>query len=144
MAQKINIQRACASPKLPSSRELRIWAQTACEGPCEITLRIVGEAEAQALNHGFRGKAHATNVLTFDYAKAPVVMADVVICAAVVAREALEQGKNLEAHVAHMVVHGVLHAQGYDHETSERDAEEMEALEVLLMGVLGFDNPYQA
>jgi probable rRNA maturation factor len=96
----------------------------------------------RALNREYRKKDYATNVLTFDYAREPVVMADLVLCAPVVAREAQEQGKSLEAHYAHLLVHGTLHAQGYDHETSERDALEMEALEILLMGALGLPNPY--
>ncbi|MDY7090414.1 MAG: rRNA maturation RNase YbeY, partial [Actinomycetota bacterium] len=82
------------------------------------------------------------NVLTFDYARAPVVSADLVLCGPVVEREAAEQGKPLQAHYAHLLVHGTLHAQGYDHEQGEEAALEMEALEVLLMGALGFANPY--
>jgi probable rRNA maturation factor len=81
-------------------------------------------------------------VLTFDYTREPVVSADLVLCAPVIEREAREQGKTLVEHYAHLLVHGTLHAQGYDHETHERDALEMEALEVLLMGALGFPNPY--
>jgi probable rRNA maturation factor len=81
-------------------------------------------------------------VLTFDYAREPVVSADLVLCAPVVEREAKEQGKTLEAHYAHLLVHGTLHAQGYDHEAGEGEALEMEALEVLLMGVLGYSDPY--
>ncbi len=108
----------------------------------EITVRIVGEDEGRALNQGYRQKDYATNVLTFDYAQEPVVMADLVLCAPVVAREAKEQGKTLAAHYAHLLVHGALHAQGYDHETNERDALEMEALEVLLVQALGYPNPY--
>ncbi len=105
-------------------------------------MRIVGADEGRALNRDYRGKDYATNVLTFDYAREPVVMADLVLCAPVVEREAREQGKTLEAHYAHLLVHGALHAQGWDHETHERDALAMEALEVLLLGALGFANPY--
>jgi probable rRNA maturation factor len=94
------------------------------------------------LNRQYRGKDYATNVLTFDYSTQPLVAADLVLCAPVVEREAKEQGKSLEAHYAHLLVHGTLHAQGYDHEAGEREAFEMEALEVLLMGVLGYPNPY--
>jgi len=118
------------------------WVGFALARPGEIAVRIVGEAEGRALNRGYRHKDYATNVLTFDYAREPVVNADLVLCAPVVALEAREQGKTLEAHYAHLLVHGALHAQGYDHETSERDALEMEALEVLLLGALGFANPY--
>ena len=118
------------------------WMQMALKHPGEIAVRIVGEAEGRALNAQFRGKDYATNVLTFDYARKPVVMADLVLCGPVVAREAREQGKTLAAHYAHLLVHGALHAQGYDHETGERDALEMEALEILLLGALGYANPY--
>ena len=118
------------------------WVGMALAAPAEIAVRIVGAAEGQALNREYRGKDYATNVLTFDYTREPVVAADLVLCAPVVEREAREQGKSLEAHYAHLLVHGALHAQGYDHETGERDALEMEALEVLLLGALGYPNPY--
>jgi probable rRNA maturation factor len=108
----------------------------------EITLRVVDETEGRALNHEFRGKDYATNVLTFDYSRQPVLAADIVLCAPVIAREAVEQAKTLEAHWAHLILHGVLHAQGYEHETNERDACEMESLEILLLGSLGYPNPY--
>jgi probable rRNA maturation factor len=121
---------------------VRRWITHALALPGEISVRIVGEAEGRALNRSYRGKDRATNVLTFDYAHAPVVLADLVLCAPVVAREAQEQGKTLRAHYAHLLVHGTLHAQGWDHETNEADALAMEALEVLLMGSLGWDNPY--
>ena len=99
----------------------------ALEADAEITVRIVDADEGQALNREYRGKDYATNVLTFDYATEPVVMADLVLCAPVVAREAKEQKKTLAAHSAHLLVHGTLHAQGWDHETGEADAEAMEA-----------------
>jgi len=118
------------------------WVGMALAAPAEIAVRIVGAAEGQALNREYRGKDYATNVLTFDYTREPVVAADLVLCAPVVEREAAEQGKSLEAHYAHLLVHGALHAQGYEHETGERDALEMEALEVLLLGALGYPNPY--
>jgi probable rRNA maturation factor len=110
----------------------------------QITLRIVGSAEGRELNRDYRGKAkdYATNVLTFDYQREPFVAADIVLCAPVIAREAAEQGKASEAHWAHLIIHGILHAQGYEHETNEGDALEMEALEVLLLGALGYPNPY--
>jgi probable rRNA maturation factor len=108
----------------------------------EITVRIVGEEEGRALNKAYRKKDYATNVLTFDYAQAPVVVADLVLCAPVVAREAKEQGKTLAAHYTHLLVHGTLHAQGWDHETSAADAEEMEAYEVAILAGLGLSNPY--
>jgi probable rRNA maturation factor len=118
------------------------WVKHALAAPGEIAVRIVGEEEGRVLNREYRRKDYATNVLTFDYAREPVVSADLVLCAPVVEREAREQGKTLEAHYVHLLVHGALHAQGYDHETGERAALEMEALEVLLLASLGYANPY--
>mgnify|MGYP000178515008 CR=1 FL=1 len=114
----------------------------ALERDAELTVRIVGEAEGRTLNASYRSKDYATNVLTFDYSQSPVVMADLVLCAPVVAKEAKEQGKSLAAHYAHMLVHGALHAQGWDHETSLKDAYAMEAREVSIMLGLGLRNPY--
>lgn len=108
----------------------------------EITVRIVDAEEGQALNHSYRKKNHATNVLTFDYAQKPVVMADLVLCAPIVATEAKAQGKSLQAHYGHLLIHGALHAQGYDHETSQADAIEMETLEMFIMASLGLPCPY--
>jgi probable rRNA maturation factor len=109
----------------------------------EITVRIVGEDEGRALNRDFRQKDYATNVLTFDYTQEPVVTADLVICAPVIEREAKEQGKALDAHYAHMLVHGTLHAQGFDHQV-EDEAVAMEAQERLILADLGFADPYEA
>lgn len=118
------------------------WMRHALQQPAEIAVRVVGEAEGRALNAQYRRKDYATNVLTFDYAQQPVVMADLVLCGPVIEREAREQAKPLRDHYAHLLVHGTLHAQGWDHETSERDALAMEALEILLLASLGFANPY--
>ena len=118
------------------------WIEPALRHPGEIAVRIVGEEEGRSLNLQYRGKDYATNVLTFEYAHDAWVEADLVLCGPVVEREAREQGKSLEEHYAHLLVHGTLHAQGYDHETDERDALEMETLEILLLGSLGFKNPY--
>jgi probable rRNA maturation factor len=118
------------------------WIEFALARPAEIAVRIVGEGEARELNLKYRGKDHATNVLTFDYASVPVVMADLVLCGPLIEREAREQRKSLQAHYAHLLVHGTLHAQGYEHERGEGEAVEMEALEILLLGALGFENPY--
>jgi probable rRNA maturation factor len=108
----------------------------------EITVRIVDAEEGQALNRSYRKKNYATNVLTFDYAQKPVVMADLVMCAPIVATEAKAQGKSLQAHYGHLLIHGALHAQGYDHETSQADAIEMETLEMFIMASLGLPCPY--
>lgn len=118
------------------------WIRHALARDAEITVRIVDAEEGQALNRGYRQRDYATNVLTFDYTQEPVVTADLVLCAPVVEREAREQSKTLQAHYAHLLVHGTLHAQGYDHETNEGDALEMEALEIMLLDALGFPNPY--
>ena len=114
----------------------------ALDADAEITVRIVDAEEGQALNRDYRGRDYATNVLTFDYATDPMVMADLVLCAPVVAREAAELKKPLAQHYAHLLVHGTLHAQGWDHETGEEDAEEMEARETEILERLGFENPY--
>ena len=119
------------------------WIRAALAAPAEITLRIVDEAEGRALNRDFRAQNHATNVLTFDYQREPMVVADLVLCAPVVVREAREQGKALEAHYAHLVVHGTLHAQGWDHQRAAA-ARAMESREVEILRALGWPDPYRA
>jgi probable rRNA maturation factor len=126
---------------LPRHRVAR-WLRAALQAPAEVTVRIVGEDEGRRLNRDYRGKDYATNVLTFDYAAAPRVVADLVLCAPVVEREAHAARRPLEAHYAHLLVHGALHAQGFEHETSAADAQEMEARESVLMAALGFRDPY--
>jgi len=126
---------------LPRHKVAR-WLRHSLDLDGEITVRIVDAEEGQRLNREFRKKDYATNVLTFDYMQSPVVMADLGVCAPVVAQEAREQGKTLRAHYAHLLVHGALHAQGWDHETSEADAEAMEAHEIKIMQKLEFKNPY--
>ena len=133
---------AAAHRAVLTPARLRRWLKTALDGPGEMAVRVVGAEEGQALNRQYRGKDYATNVLTFQYSQEPLVAADLVLCAPVVEREAKEQGKSLEAHYAHLLVHGTLHAQGYDHEAGEKEALEMEALEILLLGALGYPNPY--
>ncbi|MES2632188.1 MAG: rRNA maturation RNase YbeY [Pseudomonadota bacterium] len=118
------------------------WMEPALRHPGEIAVRVVGEEEGRALNLQYRGRDYATNVLTFEYAHDAWVEADLVLCGPVIEREAAEQRKTLEEHYAHLLVHGTLHAQGYDHEADERAALEMETLEILLLGSLGFRNPY--
>jgi probable rRNA maturation factor len=126
--------------QLPRHKVAR-WMRAALEAPAEIAVRIVDADEGQALNRDYRGKDYATNVLTFDYAKEPIVNADLVLCAPVVEREAREAGKSLEAHYAHLLVHGTLHAQGYDHEKA-RHAKVMERRETEILAALGFADPY--
>ena len=127
-------------PLLPRHRVAR-WVRAALLSPGEITVRIVGADEARELNREYRQKDYATNVLTFDYQHEPVVMADLVLCAPVVEAEARAQGLDLAAHYAHLLVHGTLHAQGFDHETAKQ-AREMEPRESALMIALGFADPY--
>ena len=117
------------------------WIRHALQSDAEITVRVVGAEEGQTLNRDYRQKDYATNVLTFDYTQEPIVTADLVLCALVVAAEAKEQGKTLEAHYAHLLVHGALHAQGWDHDEDE-DAQVMELRETDIMHRLGFDSPY--
>jgi probable rRNA maturation factor len=125
--------------QLPRHKVLR-WLRAALDSDGEFTVRIVDAAEGQALNRDYRQKDYATNVLTFDYSREPL-MADLVLCAPVVEAEAAEQGKTLQAHYAHLLVHGALHAQGHDHEI-EAEAELMEAREREILAGLGFADPY--
>lgn len=126
---------------LPRHAVIR-WVRRALASDAAITVRIVDADEGRALNQQYRHKDYATNVLTFDYAPAPDVEADLVLCAPVVEAEARQQGKTLQDHYTHLIIHGVLHAQGYDHETSSADARAMEALEVKILAGLGLGNPY--
>ena len=125
---------------LPRHRVAR-WVRTALESSAQITVRIVDAEEGRALNRDYRRKDYATNVLTFDYNHTPVVVADLVLCAPVVAREAREMKIDLQAHYAHLLVHGTLHAQGHDHEV-DAEAHVMEARETEVLAGLGFDDPY--
>ena len=148
----VAIQRAASAAGAPSDTKLRAWAKAAlanADRGGELTIRIVDITESAALNLRYRGKAGPTNVLSFP-AEVPdlpdselLPIGDVVVCAEVVAAEAAAQGKALEAHWAHMVVHGVLHLSGYDHE-APRDAREMESLECKLLKAMGFQDPWVA
>lgn len=139
---KLSLQFADASHRSQLPRHcVARWIRAALATPAELTVRIVDAEEGRALNAAYRHKDYATNVLTFDYAHAPVVLADLVLCAPVVEQEAREQGKTLQAHYAHMVVHGALHAQGWDHEVAA-EAQAMEAHESQILMGLGFANPY--
>lgn len=119
------------------------WIRHALAHDGEITVRIVDAEEGRALNRDYRRRDYATNVLTFDYTQEPMVTADLVLCAPVVAQEAKDNKKTLQAHYAHLLVHGTLHAQGWDHETGEQDAQAMEAEEIRILAGLGFKNPYR-
>ncbi|WP_421793323.1 rRNA maturation RNase YbeY [Hydrocarboniphaga effusa] len=151
MTHLIHIQRQLPPQGLPSAQSLRAWATAALpDDHGELTIRLVDEAESQALNRTYRGKDKPTNVLSFGYDADDAIpglpqqpiLGDIVICAAVVRREAAEQGKAERAHWAHMVVHGCLHLLGYDHE-SDTEAEEMEHREKIILARLGFPDPYE-
>ena len=149
----LSVQRALEGDdkaNAPKKNHIRRWAQAALQGDAEVTVRFVGEEEGRTLNREFRSKDYATNVLTFSYGEGEMLAAaesgapltgDLVLCVPVVVREAAEQRKTLEAHFAHLVVHGMLHLQGYDH-IDEADAERMEALERKILRSLGYADPY--
>jgi len=149
----LSVQYACNREGVPSRADFRRWLRAAEPGAARITVRLVDEAEGRELNRDYRGKDYATNVLTFAYAEGEALpglpeeggdvplAGDLVLCVPVVVREAAAQGKTLEAHFAHLVVHGMLHLQGYDHE-NETEASEMEALETSILRELGYANPY--
>lgn len=150
-ALAVAVQNVSGAAHVPSAVRLRKWARKAFDAKAcgELTVRIVAAEESADLNSRYRGKQGPTNVLSFGAEPRPLrartaellPVGDLVICAAVVEREAREQGKSLDAHWAHMVVHGALHLQGYDHET-RKEALEMEARERALLADLGFPDPY--
>jgi probable rRNA maturation factor len=141
-AFSLSVQYASEATNLPERSRFRRWVAAALQKPASVTLRIVDESEGRALNRDFRGKDYATNVLTFAYGdEGGRLSADIVLCAPVVERETRDQGKTLLAHYAHLTVHGVLHAQGFDHETSQ-EARAMESREVEILAKLGFNDPY--
>jgi probable rRNA maturation factor len=137
----LTVQYALDPARLPARPQLRKWAQAALQSDAEVTLRLVGRREGRKLNSGYRGKDYATNVLTFAYADTRPLAGDIVLCAPVVSEEARRQGKTAEAHYAHLVVHGMLHLQGHDHENDD-DAVVMEALESEIVTRLGYPDPY--
>lgn len=152
MTLLLDIQNPEGYDTVPAEADLLHWAQAAWQEDTEagVVLRVVGEAESQALNRDYRGKDYPTNVLSFPYDAPPVpledgeaeYLGDLVVCLPVVEREAAEQGKTPTQHWAHLLVHGLLHLQGYDHIT-DSEAEEMEALETAILARLGFPDPYQ-
>lgn len=142
-ALRLSLQQPCGLHRaLLTRRFVARCVRTALQGrAAELAVRIVDAEEGLALNQGFRRKAYATNVLTFDYAREPIVQADLVLCAPVVASEARAQGLSLEAHYAHLLLHGTLHALGHDHQRAAQ-TRKMEGLETELMQILGYANPY--
>ncbi len=138
----LHLQVVSRAARVPTPAQIRRWARAALGRSGDITVRIVGEAEARVLNRRYRGRDQATNVLAFPYASSRrAVHGDIVLCAPVIAREALAQGKTLEAHFAHLTVHGLLHLQGHDH-AGRREAARMESLEKRLLAKLGYPDPY--
>ena len=127
---------------LPRHKVLR-WLRAALDRPAEITVRCVDAVEGRNLNHDYRGADHATNVLTFDYLREPKVVADLVLCSPVIRREAAERMMPLQAHYAHLLVHGTLHARGMDHQDGA-SAQAMESAESAILKALGFDDPYRS
>jgi len=149
MAIKLDVQYATEIKGLPSAEEFLSWTSEVLgtDSDSGVTIRLVDSAESAELNQSFRGKSGSTNVLSFPFEVPPYVksshLGDLVICAPVVIDEAREQGKRVHSHWAHMVVHGLLHLQGYDHQT-QAEASEMEALEIEMLTRLGYQDPYQA
>ena len=137
----LSIQYAVKDDSLPTRAEVRKWVRATRPGAAELTVRFVEAEEGRRLNAQFRGKDYATNVLTFPYAREPVLAGDIVLCLPVVLREAAQQGKPAAAHFAHLVVHGMLHLQGYDHQ-DDGEAAEMEGLEREILARLGVPDPY--
>ena len=137
----LSLQNASAALDLPTRQQFKNWVKTALRVDTEVTIRLVDEVEGRALNLAYRGKDYATIVLTFPITEEPHLMGDIVICAPIVVKEAVEQHKTVEAHFAHLTVHGILHLHGYDHEI-EAQAELMESLEIQILAKLGYANPY--
>ncbi len=136
------VQYPAGSAGAPTRPQVRRWVRASCTIPAEVAVRFVDGDEGRDLNRDYRSKDYATNVLSFPYENGNRVQGDLVLCREVVEREAREQGKAPEAHYAHMVVHGMLHLQGHDHETGRADAERMEALEREILDALGYPDPY--
>jgi probable rRNA maturation factor len=138
----LSVQYACKDAALPSRSMVRRWLRASCDRPAEVGVRFVDSEEGRALNREFRHKDYATNVLSFPYGTEPSIMGDLAICLPVVLSEAVAQDKSPEAHFAHLIVHGMLHLQGYDHESSGEDAARMEAKEREILARLGYPDPY--
>jgi len=138
----MSVQYGARARGLPTPAQLRRWARAALARNARVTVRVVGGSEGRALNRNFRGRNYATNVLSFRMRERPTLEGDLALCAPVIAREARAQGKSLAAHYAHLVVHGVLHLQGLDHETRS-GARRMERRESRIVTALGFPDPYE-
>lgn len=144
MSIKISIQKLSKITDIPNNLQLKQFINAAIllpEGKTEIALRIVDEAESQELNFAYRQKNKPTNVLAFPY-EDPAYLGDLAVCAPIVAKEAKQQGKTILAHWAHLLVHGTLHLQGYDH-IIDAERKSMEALEIAILNRLNFPNPYE-
>lgn len=139
----LSVQYALHDAVLPTRTRIRSWVRAAVPGGARIVVRFVDEAEGRALNHAYRGKDYATNVLSFPYETEPALMGDLVLCAPVLHAEAAAQRKSVEAHAAHLIVHGTLHLQGFDHE-NEQEAAQMEDREREILAALGYADPYAA
>jgi probable rRNA maturation factor len=143
-ALSLSVQYPAGKANAPDRPTVRRYVRAACPMPAEIAIRFVAETEGRALNADYRGKDYATNVLSFPYVQEPEqLVGDLVLCTAVALREAAEQGKTAEAHFAHLIVHGLLHLQGMDHETGKREAARMETRERDILHSLGYPDPYQ-
>jgi probable rRNA maturation factor len=128
---------------VPTRSQLRAWAKAALRRDAMVTVRLVNAEEGRALNRQYRGRDHSTNVLTFVYPETDPLSGDIALCIPVVEREAREQHKNPQAHYAHLLVHGMLHMQGFDHEDAA-DARAMEGLETEILTRLGYADPYKS
>ena len=137
------VQYALPDDDLPTRARLRKWAMAALRTDADVTVRLVDAVEGRSLNRDYRGRDTKTNVLTFIYRDTPPLSGDIVLCAPVVAEEALQQHKDPAAHYAHLLVHGMLHLQGFDHE-NDTDAGVMEALETEIVTKLGYPDPYKS
>ena len=138
---KLTLQITASSAGLPRAAQFRRWARASLLERAAVTLRLVERNEGRALNCAYRRRDYATNVLTFAYPERQPLSGDIILCLPVIKEEARRQGKTLEAHLAHLTVHGVLHLQGFDHET-EDDAELMEGIETEIVSKLGYADPY--
>lgn len=142
----VEVQRILDVPGIPADEQFSEWVSAVNQDDMEMVIRIVDEVESQQLNNDYRGKDKPTNVLSFPFEAPPAIpveyLGDLVVCAPVVEREAEEQNKALNDHWAHMIVHGVLHLMGYDHQ-NESEADEMEGLEIETLARLGIPDPYE-